>query len=66
MASMELFEKNPNVVHPNGDGEFCGEGRLRSVTVVENEAFLLGLEKGIGDYEHSVETLQFSDQGSLL
>ena len=28
------------MVHPNGDGEFCGEGRLRSVTVVENEAFL--------------------------
>ena len=34
------------MVHPNGDGEFCGEGRLRSVTVVENEAFLLGLAKG--------------------
>ena len=54
------------MVHPNGDGEFCGEGRLRSVTVVENEAFLLGLEKGIGNYEHSVEALQFSEQGSLL
>ena len=54
------------MVHPNGDGEFCGEGRLRSVTVVENEAFLLGLEKAIGTYEHSVVTLQVSEQGSLL